>query len=1651
MKPKQFICFLLLLVSLVARAQYYEFTQESEKFGQEVDSLFQSFRNEGLVLMGSEFKTMWGDGTLNDDQKAIVIDIAVKLHQKHFKLIPHQANFFSGLVKAHHSAGLDYENLLAYLQMTQKVVDVYGHKQIHLYLITMRNFFAKNALYYSNYNQLLFDSGTITFDFIPPTIEESIVLDYEEEEEIKDIEEEDLVTEEDLVSLEEADDSWGSDGDDGGFSSGWGDDGESWGSDWSSGFSEEKSEKEEESPEEVYFEFYTEPVFTPPEVAQPIVEGPLIKFENSNLTISTPYDSVLIIETLGAFMVVDNLFVGEGGKMDWMNSGLSPDSVYCELSAYNFKVNIPALSADNVSVSYFGKLDKPAKGTIRFASVKRLPDELSGYPKFQSYFNDIVYTNVWDDKLRMVGGFTLTGDRISSSSVSGGLSTMVGSYKGLKGFEAKSKEFVFDDSLITADRSSISIYHGGDSLYHPALIFHYYPDTSLLRVFKDHSGFKHSPFYSTYFEMDISAEIIHWNLESDSMEISMLNARNQIPVKFESHEYFDEQRFNRLSYLYDFNPLLLAIGYSHRINSLEFNLYDLASEMKQNPNTVKSAMAFLSQNGFIELNPNNGAMRIKRKAIHYYLSKRKKRDFDNLLIISKTPHYTNATFNLLKQEMTIRGVEKFYISRELDVFIEPDSGVITLLKNRDFLFDGLVNAGNFEYIGKGHRFDYDSFLVVMPTVDSVKFNIPTKNRDRNDEVVKQSLDNQLQETGGTLYINDPHNKSARKDFPQYPIFDASIGAIVYFDKPEILNGAYNKSLYFTVPPFKIDSVSSSDPNAIGFEGTFHSDIFPEFEQKLVVMEDKSFGFVYNLPPEGFPLYSGMAQIYSDLKLDNQGLRANGQLDYQSSTLNSEEFTFYLDSVTAIGSEAVIRDSLIAGASYPEGHVANFKMTWFPRRDSMYVTNLGDPIQFYDETASLDGAAIISSRGLYGSGKLLTRGAEANSNNMTLAQAQISARHAKFEIKSDNPDKPALKGDDIKLDFNLETNLADIGPEVQGVAALDFPYAQVKTSIPQATWDLQNQMVHMLKPEEVDINDSYFYTTREDLDSLAFNATTVVYDINQLTLNVYGIPFIKVADAKITPENNTVLFLENAQLSELHNATLLIDTLNGYHNLIDGDITIVSRNRFEGSATYRYVNAVEDTFDIKMGAFYLQTEKIKKGMRKQEVQYTVSSGNVAAEDNVIVSPGMIFKGTMTMFANKQALELDGGVKLDLKNIANYDTWIKYKNTADVQEIIIPFDKSVTEEGLPLTAGLHFDSDNNLYGTFITDKRSPDDEDFFVPSGLLKHDVVNNDYSIGEFYKTTGESFQGRIYVYNENTSDIRFEGPLNFISDPSVSMDASGNGKGNLETSDFSFDTFLTFNFNMPSEALDIMAADIQDVVERIASEEAEPDKTALLYKVSEIIGDKAAKEYENRSLATYTPLVSMSTRLVRSLVLSNVDFKWSSDHKAWYSIGKIGLSNVKREDINASLQGFVEIQKSFEGESVNMFFQITPNTWYYFSFEGNRLLLFSSNKQFNELIADKTNVNKAKIGEYVFVEGDIEETEDFIQRFSNTYLDSEVPFEFVAPAEAPEDFDTFEVIDDDEIQEDDGFEETPEFEEEEEDFSPFGVEDSEEEEEDDGF
>jgi hypothetical protein len=59
-------------------------------------------------------------------------------------------------------------------------------------------------------------------------------------------------------------------------------------------------------------------------------------------------------------------------------------------------------------------------------------------------------------------------------------------------------------------------------------------------------------------------------------------------------------------------------------------------------------------------------------------------------------------------------------------------------------------------------------------------------------------------------------------------------------------------------------------------------------------------------------------------------------------------------------------------------------------------------------------------------------------------------------------------------FDLQE--ATIEPEVAGEAVLQFPFAQFNTSIPTAKWDIVDKKIYMSKPDSIDLNQSFFYST-----------------------------------------------------------------------------------------------------------------------------------------------------------------------------------------------------------------------------------------------------------------------------------------------------------------------------------------------------------------------------------------------------------------------------------------------------------------------------------------------------------------------------------------------------------------------------------------------
>jgi hypothetical protein len=1582
------IYLLFFLPAVLCLAQRNNAPGVSINFPDSIRIVLENTKNVDAAVVGGGFAAIWNNLSL-EQQRAIKSHVFLMRKNK-LPLKPHIINYFSAIVNAVNVEKLDAAGFKEYLTVAGKVIEN-TPKKANDFFSGSRSFFFEHALHDEKGYKLLIAETRYKFQYL---------------------EDAPLISWDDTTQLSQTDGNYpASDGQD---------------------------DSDDTAPDTVFQEEM--PAWMTP-TPPPALRGAVITFEKTSLTFITPYDSASLRDTRGAVSLADNIFVGQGGRFDWTAAGLDRDSVYCEFTDYFFNIKKPELKADLVKLNYVGRTPGIIPGNFEFKSQARKPFELSSYPRFKSYQSNLSIDGLADENVKYRGGFSLTGNKISSSSFNGEPSTIEISHKGEKKITARSSQFDFNGRTIYSPKSSVSLYHSNDSIVHSMVRMKYtFSADSIQKLMlqKDKGEMRNAPYASTFFNIDFATDILQWDLNSDSLDMRTDGGRNTVPLIIESVDYYDPEDYRVLHGVgFPFHPLNLVVNYATRKGVSEFYVGELASELNRDLLEIKRAVEFLYQKGMVIYNPRTDLVQIKQKAFDVVQAYKGQQDYDNLKIHSVIDSLPNATINFAKRYMTVRGVEEFDLSDSLRVHIKPDSSIITLLQNRDIKFNGTINAGNFEISGKDFTLRYDSFLIDLGQIDSVNFFVTEKNT--KGQEIRRKINNSLvgndsttaaaggiaqnSQKSGTLFISLPNNKSGKEKIPNFPRLDASSGGVIYFDRKEVLGGVYDRSMFFVVPPFKLDSLNDADPASINFDGTFiSSGMFPPFKEKLHTQADKSLGFDHPIPSSGYQLYNGDGNMHGVISLNNRGVRGSGKIDYLAASVTSDDFIYYPDSVIAKGSRAGISKQQFGSVIFPQASLSDYEMKWYPKRDQMIFKNQRAPFNFYDSTAQMQGTVTVSKNGVSGAGRLLTRGTELVSRDMKFTGDDFSARHARFKVKTSDPDKPLFTGNDIRLKFNIGENYADISPEVEGVAAIDFPYAQVKTSIQKARWDLDEQKILMSKDPSVDIENSYFYTTRKELDSLHFNADRAEYNLKTQELKVSGIPYIIVADAKITPENNEVLILENARIGTLKNTTIILDTLNGYHRLTEGVVDIVSRKQFSGYATYQYVNQLDDTFAIKMTDFHLEpitpTEGTKRVKRNSiATMQTVATGSVSEQEKIVLGAGLFYKGDMIMYATRPALQLDGFVKLDIRNIKDYNAWIKYEQSGEETDVVLEFDNAVTESGKRASAGLHFGSaDNQLYLTFINDPKSDDDEDFFTPSGTLLYDKENNEYRIEDREKAAGNKLSGKVFVYNDEKQTVRFEGEVRlFQGNKDFNVVASSIGSGTLETSEFKMNSLVVVDCNVPPAAFDLMGQDIQQVIKNEGANEGLGDATELLYKVGDIVGEKTVKEFEERSQQGYVSLATLP-QLLKPLVFADVNLKWHPKLKAFYSEGLLGVSNIGKNDINGGFEGFMESRKTEDGAPVfHVFIKASPESWYYFGFEDNRLMIHSSNGAFNDVIAKKSNAGKAKVGELAFIPGSDDETLAFINRFRKQYYGIEVPYSLSEGAQVVEKKKT------DKKEEDDGF------------------------------
>ena len=242
----------------------------------------------------------------------------------------------------------------------------------------------------------------------------------------------------------------------------------------------------------------------------------------------------------------------------------------------------------------------------------------------------------------------------------------------------------------------------------------------------------------------------------------------------------------------------------------------------------------------------------------------------------------------------------------------------------------------------------------------------------------------------------------------------------------------------------------------------------------------------------------------------------------------------------------------------------------------------------------------------------------------------------------------------------------------------------------------------------------------------------------------------------------------------------------------------------------------------------------------------------------------------------------------------------------------------------------------------------------------------------------------MLTFDDSTASMTFRGKLNLInSNKDYALLASGVGYAKPDSSIYELNTLLAFDIVLPEKALNAMAEDIVKYA-KMAPQALDGSREEL-YKIGEFVGSSGAQDYANRK-GNNTSLLRLSNKLQHTIVLNKANLVWSEKQRAWYSTGKIGLASIAKTDVNALIDGYIEIKKEAGVDAWSCTWRWSRRPWYYFKYANNALLTKAQHGSYDELIGQKAKGDYNTATTYGFFLGDDQEVDQFVTHFRKDYL-----------------------------------------------------------------
>lgn len=1374
----------------------------------------------------------------------------------------------------------------------------------------------------------------------------------------------------------------------------------------------------------------------------------LINIDNIDLIAYQNKDSLKIYRTSGIYDPIAKTWDGKGGQLGWERVGYSLDSMSVKLDKYHLNLTDVNLKADSVVLQNKYYFKESLMGEL-LDKVQNIEDlKKSTYPRFTSYSQDFDIKEIVKN-VDYKGGFSVRGRNFIGAGTEDKKAEIRIERNDTTSFSAYANAFVFDPEKIVSDNCEIVLRLGSDSIYHPSVTMRYtivkrafekegqetgrkgrkqtveydIKENGYLEVVRTKEGLSNLNFFDSYHQLSMDFTCMKWIIDKPTIVFSTINTQGTpSEVIFESADYYTYAKYKSIKKQDAIHPLeVLANFVSSWAGYPEFYIEDLAKYMKYGHEQILQWVYALEYKGYLTYDPHTQYVKIKPETWKFLDAHRGTIDSDVILFYSKVKTAegvavdndtrtviqnsfgndttANAKLSLINFDLKMDGVPFVHLSDSQNVMVYPKDQKLVIQKNRNFVFDGLVQAGQFYMYGSNFKFDYNRFLIEMPSCDSMKMVAQTLPEmgflDSNGEPKNAIVRNKLSGIRGTFYIDDPQNKSGRIRFEEYPTLNSEEKTYVYFDLPEIYNGIYERDrMYFSVEPFKIDSIKGFDKDNIKFKGTlFSGGIFPDINETLIVREsDWSLGFEHQTPASGLPIYDGRAKFKNTIDLSNKGLRGNGTIDYLTTTFSDSYVTFFPDNMEG-HSKIMNTRPADAPVEFPEVLGVENTLAWEIPEDKFVVEKDTANFNLYGGQAFLDGTLTLRSTGMIGKGNTYIEKAKFESEEYKYSREYFDADTSNFKFYTKDITDIDFESKNVHSHIDFKERKGDFVSNGES-SIQTFPKNKYECTSDHTIWymdednfafkadqEVMDKLATMNpeddweKWESIFVGSSKFTSIYPGQDRLEFYAPEALYNYNDYIITASGVGVIRVADAAVFPGDKKVIIYRDAVMDTLRNANILANVTSEYYKFYNSTVKIKGKKKYDANGYYDYKNETE----VPQTIFF---DKI--GIERES---TIASGEIIQDQNFKITQHFGFQGNVKAYAAIDSLEYTGSTNIAYECDTNY-TWFKFKSFVSPESPFIPIDSVVRSiNNVPLVAGIML-SNTKVYPAFLSRKIGSYDHSLLSSRGYLYYSEEDNQYQISSMEKLYEHNLPGDFLAIDRETCDIYGEGKINFSNDfNTFKLNSYGSVTYPRESDTAIFSVTMLADFYTNNQANEEFAKVINSTSPMPFDRNDDIYHLALKQYLGTEMYDKLLQHI---SFGNYD---KFPKEIVEGkIILTGMDFRYYKEENAFIYYGPIGIANAGKSQINKMVSGCVKITKSRSGDKFEMLLEPDMDNWFYFKFAKNTMLMCSSDNKFNDIIIntkakDATTFIDGKPYSYSY--GGQTDKNKFKKDMDNKFLNSE--------------------------------------------------------------